>query len=539
RSRVPANSAFEKTIKNRKPYIVSEPRIDQVCKHCELIDTCEEEAEVCCPILVDDEIVGVIGIITFNQSRKEKFLAKRDSYLNFIEKMANLISIKLSEKKAFDSLAFTSKMLEMTFEMVELGIVSLDQNYEIILCNEKAKTVLSMHDWETGHLNFEEAFPAFKLKEVFKSGQGYEGKNIKFVKDHDRFDLYVSVFPVLVDGDCKSLLLILQDGTDFKRSVQKAFKKDQSNILKDMLGRDDAYLEVLESALEAAKTDSTILITGESGTGKELLARTIHEKSGRSGNLYLTVNCSAIPEALLESELFGYDDGAFTGARKGGKSGLFELATGGTIFLDEIADMSLYHQAKLLRVIQDRVIYRVGGTDRNELDVRLICATNKNLKSLVQNGQFREDLYFRINVVPLQLPPLRERKSDIQYIAEFFLKKYNSKFDKEISGFADDVIELFNSYSWPGNIRELENIIEYAVNFEKSRLVRMETVKKRIDYRGDHSQGTLKEILEAYEKKVIENQIKLYGNTLEGKLKAAKKLGISKSTLYRKLTSDN
>ncbi|MFU8795203.1 MAG: GAF domain-containing protein [Dethiobacteria bacterium] len=141
KSRVPANSAFEKTIKNRKPYIVSEPRIDQACKHCELIDTCEEEAEVCCPILVDDVVVGVIGIITFNQSRKEKFLAKRDSYLNFIEKMANLISIKLSEKKAFDSLAFTSKMLEMTFEMVELGIVSLDQNYEIILCNEKAKTV--------------------------------------------------------------------------------------------------------------------------------------------------------------------------------------------------------------------------------------------------------------------------------------------------------------------------------------------------------------------------------------------------------------
>lgn len=211
-------------------------------------------------------------------------------------------------------------------------------------------------------------------------------------------------------------------------------------------------MQTKRNALIASRSTSTILITGESGTGKELFARSIHNHSDRVDNPFVTVNCAAIPDNLLESELFGYEEGSFTGAKKGGKLGKFELADKGTIFLDEIGDMSLHLQAKLLRVLQERELDKIGGKSNIFIDVRIIAATNKNLETMVKNGSFREDLYYRLNVIPIKLPSLRERRGDIPLLINYMIDEYSHKLEKEILGIDENAKQLLINYSWPGNI---------------------------------------------------------------------------------------
>jgi len=229
-----------------------------------------------------------------------------------------------------------------------------------------------------------------------------------------------------------------------------------------------------ELARRAAATDATVLLLGESGTGKELFARAIHQASGRSGKPFVRVNCAGIPEALLESELFGYEEGAFTGARKGGKPGKFELANGGTIFLDEIGDMKLSMQAKLLRVLQEGEIEKVGSTRSHRVDVRVIAATNQNLYEKVQKGEFREDLYYRLDVVTLEIPPLRRRQEDIPLIVEHYIERLAQKMGRDVPQLDPEVLALFQSYPWPGNVRELVNVLEAALCFCPGPTVKVE-----------------------------------------------------------------
>jgi len=258
--------------------------------------------------------------------------------------------------------------------------------------------------------------------------------------------------------------------------IEKALEKrelEQENIyLKEelekaagfekIIGKSESIQEIFKAIKAVSKSDSTVLITGESGTGKELVARAIHNQSNRSNKLFVAVNCAAIPESLLESELFGHERGAFTGAldRKLGK---FEIANGGTIFLDEISLMPLPMQSKLLRVLQERTIDRIGGTKPVDIDARVIAATNSDLKHEIENKKFRSDLYYRLNVIPIHLPPLRERTDDIPLLIQYFIEKYNKEFGKKISGFDKKAMSAMISYSWPGNIRELENLIERLI----------------------------------------------------------------------------
>jgi DNA-binding NtrC family response regulator len=230
----------------------------------------------------------------------------------------------------------------------------------------------------------------------------------------------------------------------------------------ELVGDSPQMAEIYELVNQVSRTTSTVLITGESGTGKELLARAIHYGSQRSDGPFIAINCASIPDSLLESELFGYEKGAFTGADKS-KLGKFELANGGTVFLDEIAEMSPYLQAKMLRALQERTFERLGGTKKIEVDIRLIAATNRDLKELIANQQFREDLYYRLNVFPIHLPPLRERKSDIGLLAASFVEKFNQEMGKFVLGFSPEAVGILRSYSWPGNVRELQNVIERAV----------------------------------------------------------------------------
>lgn len=306
-----------------------------------------------------------------------------------------------------------------------------------------------------------------------------------------------------------------------------------------MIGRDPAMNEVYKTIALAAKTPATILIQGETGTGKELIARQIHRNSDRIKESFLAINCSALPESLLESELFGYRKGAFTGAIED-RPGLFEKAKGGTVFLDEIGETTPSFQSKLLRVIEEQEIKRVGGTENIKIDVRIIAATNKNLSELVKAKLFRDDLLYRLNVITINIPPLRERIEDIPDLADYFLKKSNFFYGKKIASFSPDVMDVFKRYQWPGNVRELAHAIESAVALNTSSLILLQDLPPNITQsilEQDNAKAKGKSVQEGYltleemEKNYILQVLK---ETSGNRNKTADILGIDRKTLYRK-----
>lgn len=335
------------------------------------------------------------------------------------------------------------------------------------------------------------------------------------------------------------LVMKLKENTK-TQELKKTVKQLQNNCcdmpFDDIIGSSRAIREVKRQAETFARGASNILIQGESGTGKEVFARAIHTASRNSAGPFIAINCAALPENLIESELFGYEEGAFTGAMKGGRIGKFELADQGTLFLDEIGEFPIHLQAKLLRALQERKIQRVGGNREIGVSVRIIAATNRDLEELSQNGQFREDLYYRLSVIPIHLPPLRERRSDIGELAEYFLAIYTKALCKEIQGFDRNAMNALYEYPWPGNIRELQNAVEYAVNISAGDVITAEDLPRKVrGVREDRGSTLNLKPLRCVEDEYIREAVRVYGDTLEGKLKAAQVLGISKATLYRRL----
>lgn len=332
-------------------------------------------------------------------------------------------------------------------------------------------------------------------------------------------------------------LEIMQEMTESKAQEIQLLRR-QSIRKEEIIAESYQMKEIIEHVKNIAPLDITVLITGETGVGKEVIADTIYKNSKRADQPFIKVNCGAIPENLLESELFGYEEGAFSGASVNGKAGMFELANGGTILLDEIGDMPLDLQVKLLRVIENKVLYRVGGTKPIKLDVRIMASTNRNLKEKIEKGQFREDLFYRLNVFNVHVPPLRERPEDVVKLIDYFSKKFNRKYNENIY-FDDSAMEQFKKYRWPGNIRELKNIVERVVvasiasghkheidNEDLDLILRIDSEDNaNFDY-----ERSLKEIVDEVERKTIKKALNKYGSTR----KAAKALNVSQSTIVRK-----
>lgn len=292
------------------------------------------------------------------------------------------------------------------------------------------------------------------------------------------------------------------------------------------------------AALAISETDSTILITGESGTGKELLARYIHANGRRSKRPFIAVNCAAIPGELVESELFGYQPGTFTGASRTGRKGKVESADKGVLFLDEIGDMPFEAQTKILRIIQEKQVERLGGSESKEVDVRIIAATNQNIERKVHENRFRLDLYYRLNVIPLAIPPLRERRDEIEPMADYFINIYNGRFDKKVSGIADEVKAFFQNYPWPGNIRELRNFIEYAMNFLAEGAITLDCLPQPFfapQPIGFDISGAKSLKLAEWETALILEALRRNEHRREKVKRAAGELGIDYTTLYRKI----
>ena len=281
--------------------------------------------------------------------------------------------------------------------------------------------------------------------------------------------------------------IVSQNNITLQNTVSSLLESQSVHASFDsIISRSTAMEKIKKRALQVASSNSTVLITGESGTGKGLLARAIHKESPRCSKPFVSVNCAAIPETLLESELFGYERGAFTGAEKNGKLGKFQLADKGTLFLDEIGDMPLHLQVKLLSCLQNRQVDPVGAVRPVDVDVRIIAATNKDLEEMIRQNQFREDLYFRLNVIPLYIPPLRERPEDISMLVQHIIMKFSMAMGKAVTGIEADAMDVLLSYSWPGNIREVENVIEYAINMEQSDTITVDSLPEKLVRKNKH-----------------------------------------------------
>ncbi|WP_152534795.1 sigma-54 interaction domain-containing protein [Bacillus cihuensis] len=307
-----------------------------------------------------------------------------------------------------------------------------------------------------------------------------------------------------------------------------------SYTFEHLIGESVAFNEVIDQARKAAKSDSNVLLLGESGTGKELFAHSIHNASRRAMGVFVKVNCAAIPGELLESELFGYEEGSFTGAKKGGKAGKFEAADGGTIFLDELGELPLHMQVKLLRVLQEKEIERVGSTSSIPIDVRVIAATNRNLEEMVAKGEFRLDLYYRLKVMEIMIPSLKERQIDIEILVNHFIDKYQQIMKKQVKGISDHALRLLTFYSWPGNIRELENIIERALNFvDEGTAITKEHLPEEIA--GQKEITSIRSLAEVVEYTECNTILACLRMTQGNKSETAKQLGVSRTTLYEKM----
>lgn len=368
------------------------------------------------------------------------------------------------------------------------------------------------------------------------------GKNIYSAEIEKRnYTLVGVILPISSFNEKQYKLFLFNNYSKNNAEISKIAIADNPISIDDIIGESKAVTTLKNKIKKIAETQSTVLITGESGTGKELIARAIHSCSKRRKKPFIAINCGAIPDSLLESELFGYIKGAFSGASSEGRMGKFELANGGVIFLDEIGEMPFYLQVKLLRVLQDKAVVRIGSNKLTKLDIRVIAATNIDLKQKIKEKKFREDLYYRLNVIPLRIPPLREREEDIFLLTDNLIKKYNNIFGKNVHTVGDDVKKIMKNYSWPGNVRELENSVEFMINMSDERgIITRDMLYENIINNSSSNEDTEPLMtIEESEKTLIKKALIKYGNDTAGKNICAKKLGIGIATLYRKIEKYN
>jgi len=516
-----------------------EPLKHSICKDCQQKIICKLKAAILSPIILNGNIIGTISIFAFDEVEKHELLANRDKLQDFLMKIAALTSSKIGENQMHGRLSLMANQFSAVINSIVEGLVAIDHAGFITHVNKSAEKLLSISTQQACGQHINDIFPEFSAPKVLSFGQQYAEQEIKY-KNKEELCLFIStITPIKTDQEIIGLVISFRSIRELRKLAGRLIREDRKYTLDGILGTSKAMTMLKQKMQLVAATDSTILITGESGTGKELFARAIHEESHRKNGPFIAINCGAIPEALLESELFGYEEGAFTGASRGGKPGKFELADGGTIFLDEIGDMPMHLQVKLLRVLQEVRIDRIGGVKPVWVDVRIIAATNRNLEEMISEKLFRSDLFYRLSVIPFYIPPLRERKEDLMLLLYHFLDKYNLILGKQITSFTQEVQKKMLVYPWLGNVRELENAVEYAVNIVTKNVIDCTCLSSRVnDYYEQNaslSTGDVQPTLAELEKNAIVATLKRFGSSGQAKEKAADSLGISRSTFYRKV----
>ena len=432
-------------------------------------------------------------------------------------------------------------------DMIEDVVLVLDKDTKVVFVNKAYEEVYGIAREKILGRKLQSVEEDTVAIRVLRTGVAEE-HTIQYLKSVN-VDSVGRSTPIKVNGETVGCLSVFNNVSNFIKLAAKLRRtKEMDRYLKEQLSDPETIRNartfvtvnpemkrVLGLAVKVARTDATVLIRGESGTGKEIMAKVIHSNSRRKDGPFIKVNCAAIPENLLESELFGYAGGAFTGARREGKVGKFELANGGTIFLDEIGDMDFNMQVKLLRVIQEREVERIGGNKSIPLDVRIVTATNQNLEELIEQQKFRQDLYYRLNVIEIRIKPLRERKEDIPILTHFFVKKFSG----EDLAVRQEVLDILNAYEWPGNVRELQNVIEHACIMQDEGVIDSLCLPQNLrpseaeEGRAQIFTGSynLKEMTERLEKDLILRALR----KCRTKSEAIDMLGISRSSFYDKL----
>ena len=509
--------------------IIENPGFNELCQPCPSRGKCQEYAEVAIPIRVDDQIIGAIGLVSFNEEQTKRLMDNKQSLLLFLEKMAELLVGKVLEnEKNHESELLTSQLLTV-LNLLHDGILLINDQQQVTHYNTLAAKLLDIDAVQEPALY--QLLDDKRLWFAVERGEPFsgpiQGKRVAT-------QLYCDVAPIKNNGVIEGAVISVKDIKQIKKLVQEATVSEIETHFSQIIGEAPKMKALKAMALHVAPSQATLLIQGESGTGKELLARAIHQSSKRKGHAFIAINCGAIPENLLESELFGYEEGSFTGARRGGKLGKFEIAHNGTIFLDEIGDMPLHLQVKILRVLQERRIERVGGTRSIPLDVRIIAATHRDLDEMVKTGEFREDLYYRLNVIPLTIPPLRDRLEDVPILVQFYLDYYSTVTDRSVSGITQETIDILANYLWPGNVRELGNVVEYCVTMVAGGEITTDVLPQRIKTVLKAEAQSSRLNLKLLERETIMKALTRVDR--EGhKADAAKLLGISRATLYRKI----
>ena len=456
-----------------------------------------------------------------------------------------------------NTLKQSSLAFKYIFDNIQEAVCVIDNKGKVVIWNNNAEKLYNIPKTDILEKQLDEFFPNAINMDVLKTKKIIE--NV-YHTPRKGCNIVISAAPIFLNNELIGVVSTDKDVTEMERlstelkdatrkvkCLERELEKLSSKEHKFVMGKSKIIQHKMKKANLAAKSNASILILGESGTGKEVFARNIHEVSCVEGK-FVPVNCSAIPSELFESEFFGYEAGAFTGASKKGKAGYFELAKNGTLFLDEIGELPMSMQSKLLRAIQENRIKRLGSEKYIPVNTRIVSATNQNLEKLIKEKKFRMDLYYRLNVIDIELPPLRERQEDIILFVNFFLKKFNKEYNKKILGIDKDLVNILNSYRWPGNIRELRNVMEQMVVLCSDRVITKDmipeyiiedtktyNIKKFLNKNCNEEIG-LREILKNYEKYLIDKALEEEDGNI---VKAANRLKIPRSTLHYKLNNYN
>ena len=512
-------NAIGLTIKVNQPVQVY--GYEHFCK-CAALSTCSSS-----PINSQGELIGVLNITG-------DYRLANNHTLGMAVAASKAIERELEKSMAYDELERSNALRQSIIESVVEGILVLDGEGRILHINHKMERYLNSGKREAllGQKADKLIRGNERLFERVLSGKPMDGETVMLKLDHEKKRFIINSTPMYGEGGHNKGAVIAFN--ELHNVVKKIIRSRATITFDDLIGESAGFKRVWEQARMAAETDSSVLLLGESGVGKDLFAQAIHNESKRAREPFIIVNCSAIPRELISSELFGYEDGAFTGARKGGQLGKFELADQGSIFLDEIGEMPLDLQATLLRVLEEKAITRIGGSEVISTNVRLISATNRDLIQAIRDKRFRQDLFFRLNVLTITIPALRERRSDIPLLTEHLIQKISTRLGKPASYVDPTMMDYMLQYDWPGNVRELSNVVERALNLSRSGILTVDYLPN--DFL-DNAQSEAMDIWEQIPTKddLEEHLIRNYLAKFTNKTDVAKALGISRSSLYRKM----
>ncbi|EEW0975905.1 sigma-54-dependent transcriptional regulator [Escherichia coli] len=511
--------------------VVTQSRFDPLCEGCDSKENCREKAFLGTPVILQDRCVGVISLIAVTHEQQEHISDNLREFSDYVRHISTIFVSKLLEDQGpGDNI---SKIFATMIDNMDQGVLVVDDDNRIQFVNQTALKTLGVV--QNNIIGKPIRFRPLTFESNFTHGHMQH-----IVSWDDKSELIIGQLHN-IQGRQLFLMAFHQSHTSF--SVANA--PDEPHI-EQLVGECRVMRQLKRLISRIAPSPSSVMVVGESGTGKEIVARAIHKLSGRRNKPFIAINCAAIPEQLLESELFGYVKGAFTGASANGKTGLIQAANTGTLFLDEIGDMPLMLQAKLLRAIEAREILPIGASSPIQVDIRIISATNQNLAQFIAEGKFREDLFYRLNVIPITLPPLRERQEDIELLVHYFLHLHTRRLGSVYPGIAPDVVEILRKHRWPGNLRELSNLMEYLVNVVPSgEVIDSTLLPPNLLNNGTTEQSDVTEVNEAHlalddaggtaleemEKQMIREALSRHNS----KKQVADELGIGIATLYRKI----